>query len=64
MRYAPERVYMDEGRKERVYDECWTGEWWWETQVSKAAEAKIKMKSEAFYYLNDFTISGHTLTQQ
>ena len=40
MRYTPEKVYMDEGRKERVYDECWTGDWWWETQVSKSGGSK------------------------
>lgn len=31
--YVPERVYMDDDRKVRVFDETWTGDWWWETQV-------------------------------
>jgi Plavaka transposase len=33
MSYVPERVYKDEEGKVRVYDEMWTGDWWWETQV-------------------------------
>lgn len=32
--YAPEKVYSDdEGRTQR-YNEMWTWDWWWETQVS------------------------------
>jgi hypothetical protein len=31
--YVPERVYMDSDGKVRVYNEMWTGNWWWETQV-------------------------------
>jgi hypothetical protein len=42
--YVPQRVYADKGKKERVYDECWTGDWWWETQVKSvhySARAKL-----------------------
>ena len=31
--YVPERVYRDDKGWVRVYDEMWTGDWWWETQV-------------------------------
>ena len=31
--YVPERVYMDKEGKVRVFDEMWTGDWWWEIQV-------------------------------
>lgn len=34
MRFAPERAYEDKDGKSRLYDETWTGDWWWETQVS------------------------------
>lgn len=34
MHFEPERVYEDEEGKSRVFDEMWTGDWWWETQVS------------------------------
>ena len=31
--YVPERVYRDDKGKVRVFNEMWTGDWWWETQV-------------------------------
>ena len=34
MGYAPERVFLDENGTQRAYDEMWTADWWWETQVS------------------------------
>jgi Plavaka transposase len=32
--YAPEHVYKDAGGKTRIFDEMWTADWWWDTQVS------------------------------
>jgi hypothetical protein len=32
--YMPEQVFSDSDGKERVYDEMWTGDWWWDVQVS------------------------------
>ena len=34
MAYAPERAYADAKGDNRIYDELWMGDWWWETQVS------------------------------
>lgn len=34
MAYVPQRVYSNKGGTNRVYDEMWTGDWWWNTQVS------------------------------
>ena len=34
MAYAPEKVYVDQEGQTRCYDEMWTGNWWWKTQVS------------------------------
>ena len=34
MSYVAERAYMDEEGKVRIFDEMWTGNWWWNTQVS------------------------------
>jgi hypothetical protein len=34
MSYLPEHVYKDDGGKVRIYDEMWTADWWWNTQVS------------------------------
>jgi len=31
--YVPERVYADPEGRNRIYDEMWTGDWWWDTQV-------------------------------
>jgi hypothetical protein len=33
MEYAPEMVFSDANCKSRVFDEMWTGDWWWEVQV-------------------------------
>jgi len=34
MAYVPERADADAKGENRIYDKMWTGEWWWETQVS------------------------------
>ena len=34
MSYIAERVYLDKGGKVRIFDEMWTADWWWNTQVS------------------------------
>ncbi|QRV78328.1 helix loop helix DNA-binding domain protein [Ceratobasidium sp. AG-Ba] len=31
-RYAPERHYRSETKQDRVYDEMWSGRWWWRMQ--------------------------------
>ena len=33
MSYVPERVYTDQAGTNRVFDEMWTADWWWDTQV-------------------------------
>jgi hypothetical protein len=35
MSFVPERVYTDKEGKDRIYDEMWTADWWWEMQVSR-----------------------------
>ncbi|KAF8875514.1 hypothetical protein BD779DRAFT_1613422 [Infundibulicybe gibba] len=30
--FVPERVYTSSDGDERIYDEMWTGDWWWNTQ--------------------------------
>jgi hypothetical protein len=34
MRYAPELHWTSRRRKSRVYNEFWSGNWWWRMQVS------------------------------
>ena len=31
--YRPEKMYADESRNSRLYNEMWTGSWWWSIQV-------------------------------
>ena len=31
--YVAEHVYMDDEGVIRIFDEMWTGDWWWNTQV-------------------------------
>ena len=31
--YSPLRIYKDEQRTNRIYNEMWTCNWWWDTQV-------------------------------
>lgn len=33
MSYVPERVFSDKEGTNRVLDETWTADWWWNTQV-------------------------------
>jgi Plavaka transposase len=35
MHFAPEKIYTDPEREDRQYDEMWTGDWWWNTQVRR-----------------------------
>lgn len=36
MAYTPERAYdhIDGTSESRIWDEMWTGDWWWNIQVS------------------------------
>jgi hypothetical protein len=34
LKYAPEKTYFDPDGKNRIYDEMWSADWWWDTQVS------------------------------
>ncbi|TBU37509.1 hypothetical protein BD309DRAFT_905077 [Dichomitus squalens] len=32
VRYAPEKLFCDTAGDTRIYDETWTGDWWWDLQ--------------------------------
>lgn len=34
MRYAPEQIFDDPEHTVRRFSEMWTGDWWWQQQVS------------------------------
>ena len=40
--FAPERAYKDIEGKYRIFDEMWTGDWWWNLQVSYQISIKFK----------------------
>src|SRR5882762_5818970 len=31
--YSCQKVFADKEGKNRIFDEMWTGDWWWKTQV-------------------------------
>ncbi|THH07054.1 hypothetical protein EW146_g9433 [Bondarzewia mesenterica] len=47
--YTPERVYSDKAGADRMFEEMWTGDWWWKTQDNLpdgAAVASIILSSD------------------
>jgi hypothetical protein len=45
LEYAPQKHYMDKEGKTHVFDEMWTGDWWWDTQVNPSTcNSKHKLK--------------------
>ena len=36
LQYKPQKLYVDSECSERIYNEMWTGDWWWEMQVGIA----------------------------
>ena len=34
LEYAPQKHFTDEEGNNHVFDEMWTGDWWWNTQVN------------------------------
>lgn len=48
MSYVAEHVYLDKEGKVRIFDEMWTADWWWNTQVSLPNIYKA-LKLTAFY---------------
>lgn len=40
MSYVPEKVFADKHGRNRRYDEMWTGDWWWKTQVCEYTSLK------------------------
>ena len=58
MAYAPEKVYTDKEGRNRQYDEMWTGDWWWETQVS------LIISSTPSTYALTISIAGKTTSRR
>ncbi|KAJ2975809.1 hypothetical protein NUW54_g11669 [Trametes sanguinea] len=39
--YSPQRSYMDEEGRGRLYDNMWTGDWWWDVQNTMPSGATV-----------------------
>ena len=50
--YAPKRVYSDNEVKERIFDEAWMANWWWDMQVGKVLKDKVRSRSNFFWQGN------------
>jgi hypothetical protein len=60
--FAPECVYSDSEGKERIFDEMWTGDWWWETQVRQTrAGEKSQIINRILFYWQDKLPEGATI---
>jgi hypothetical protein len=40
--YEPVKLYRDADGKTRVFNEMWTGDWWWEIQVGLSIECTVR----------------------
>ena len=48
--YTPEHVYSDSEGRERIFDEMWMADWWWETQVHQTqSDVKILSIKRPFF---------------
>ncbi|KAI9057363.1 hypothetical protein FKP32DRAFT_1584219 [Trametes sanguinea] len=39
--YAPQRQYVDEEGRNRLYDNMWTADWWWDVQTKMPSGATV-----------------------
>lgn len=46
MQYAPERHWTLCAQQKQVFGEMWTGDWWWEMQVSSSLLTRINLCSQ------------------
>ena len=53
--YAPERVYSDNEGRERIFDEIWTANWWWEMQVSTTSAVVKIQHMKLFFFVGRAT---------
>lgn len=61
LRYAPYKVYKTSEGKNRIYDESWTGDFWWEIQVCCRDLSKIRLSCLCFGHSQKKLPSGATI---
>ena len=60
-RYTPKKLYSDQEGTERIYDEMWTADWWWDTQVCTVSVA-LKIRSINLPLLGCSSFGGHRVS--
>ena len=41
--YVPQQAYTDKAGMNCIFDEMWTADWWWDTQVQNTTFCKAKL---------------------
>jgi hypothetical protein len=60
--YAPQKHFMDEEGNNRLFDEMWTGDWWWNTQVKLSSTCQCNSEHELMrFYQRKSYQSGQPL---
>lgn len=49
MVYAPTKMWANSDRDSRLYNEMWTGKWWWTVQVSYLHNIFTKIPKQASF---------------
>ena len=44
LEYVPQKHFLDEEGNNRVFDEMWTGDWWWNTQVRSQSTCNSELE--------------------
>jgi hypothetical protein len=57
--YAPKQAFQDEEGNVRMFDEMWTGEWWWDLQVTVASKT-----APMFHCFGKMDLLSHTDASQ
>lgn len=43
VRFAPEQLFADEDGEDRMIDESWTADWWWDVQVTLPHRVRVNL---------------------
>lgn len=54
LHYAPEQIFEDSSCTERIYNEMWSANWWWEIQVSCILASMLTRRLRRHSYRNTY----------
>ena len=55
LEYAPQKHFTDEEGNNRVFDEMWNGDWWWNTQVNLLSTCKSEREPMKVFFKEKVT---------